>query len=240
MEAAEYLDALRDRTTALLVSARTSLDAPVPSCPGWTVADLIAHIGGTWGWAAAIVNTGARASFPAVPDGLTSAGIIGWAEEQARQVIEALGAADPDSDCWTFGLPRSRLFWFRRQALETAVHAWDAQRGVGNAEPINPELASDGIDEFLAVMLPRQVQQHPNGWTGQSIHLHRTDGAGEWMVRLGPGSVSTERVHDKSDVALRGPASSIYLWCVGRLSPTDLEVFGDPAVADRWTAKIAF
>ena len=241
MEAAEYIDVLRDGSTALLASARNNLECPVPSCPGWTVADLVAHMGGTWGWAAAIVQAGVRADRPAVPEGVRGAELIGWAEEQVRQLIEALEAADPDSACWTFGLPRSRLFWFRRQALETAVHAWDEQRSVGHPDAIDPELACDGVDEFLAVMLPRQIQQHPDGWTGQSLHLHRTDGDGEWMVRLGPGTtVSSERAHAKGDVALRGPASSIYLWCVGRLPSSDLEVLGDRNVADRWTSEVAF
>jgi uncharacterized protein (TIGR03083 family) len=187
------------------------------------------------------VQSGTRADFPAVPEGFRGAELIGWAEEQARRVLEALGAADPDANCWTFGLPRSGLFWFRRQALETAVHAWDGQRAVGQPEPISPELASDGVDEFLAVMLPRQIERQPGDWSGQSLHLHRTDGDGEWMIRLGPGAaVSTERVHDKGDVALRGPASSVYLWCVGRLPSTELEVFGDRTVAERWTSEIAF
>jgi hypothetical protein len=152
-----------------------------------------------------------------------------------------LNVAEPDSNCWTFGLPRTRLFWFRRQALETAVHAWDGRGAVGHPEPIDPELACDGIDEFLAVMLPRQLQRHPNSWTGQSLHLHRADGNGEWMVRLGPGTtVSAQPTHDKGDVALRGSASSLYLWCVNRLPSADLEVFGDRTVADRWTSEIAF
>jgi uncharacterized protein (TIGR03083 family) len=241
MEATEYLDVLRDRSTALLVSARTDLEAPVPSCPGWTVADLIAHTAGTWGWAAAVVQAGSRADAPAVPEGLSGTNLIGWAEDQAHQVLAALAAADPASNCWTFGLPRSRLFWFRRQALETAVHAWDGQGAVGRPEPLDPELASDGVDEFLEVMLSRAIRQHPNGWTGQSLHLHRTDGEGEWTVRLGPdAAVFAERAHDKGDVALRGPASSIYLWCISRLPSADLEVIGDHTVADRWTSEIRF
>jgi uncharacterized protein (TIGR03083 family) len=241
MEAAQYLDVVRDRSTALLASARADLESPVPSCPGWTVADLVAHVGGIWGWAAAIVQTGVRADRPAVPEGIRGCELVGWAETHVRRLIEALEAANPDSNCWTFGLPRSRLFWFRRQALETAVHAWDGQRSVGHLEAIESELACDGVDEFLAVMLPRQIRQPPDGWTGQSLHLHRTDGDGEWMVRIGPGTtVVSERAHDKGDVALRGPASSIYLWCVGRLPSSDLEVLGDRNVADKWTSEIAF
>ena len=86
-----------------------------------------------------------------------------WAEQQAHLVLDALDTADPDSSCWTFGEPRSRRFWFRRQALETAVHAWDVQQAVARPGPIAPELAIDGIDEFLTLMLPRQLKQQPGG-----------------------------------------------------------------------------
>jgi uncharacterized protein (TIGR03083 family) len=238
MEAAGYIDVLRDRSSSLLDASRADLGAALPSCPGWTATDLVTHVGGVWGWAAATVRSGSRADFPSPPAG---ADLIGWAGDNALQLLDALEGADPATDCWTFGLPRSRLFWFRRQALETAVHAWDAQRAFGEPEPIGAEVASDGIDEFLEVMLPRFVGQNPDAWTGQSLHLHRTDGEGEWMVQLGPGAtVSAERVHGKGDVALRGSASSLYLWIVNRIPTHDLEVFGDRAVADRWTSDIAF
>ncbi|HUC36900.1 MAG TPA: maleylpyruvate isomerase family mycothiol-dependent enzyme [Acidimicrobiales bacterium] len=240
MQPPEYVDALRDRSEAMIASVRGRLDAPVPSCPKWTVADLVAHMGQVWGWAAAIVRTGSRGDLPTAPEGGDEE-LVGWAEQQARSVVDALEGADPGSDCWTFGLPRSRLFWFRRQALETAVHTWDARNAAGISEPIAGELASDGIDEFASVMLPRRLEQHPGGWTGQTLHLHRTDGEGEWMFRLGPdGALSAERAHGKGDVALRAPASSLYLWCLNRVPSAELEVFGDSQVAERWTAEIAF
>jgi uncharacterized protein (TIGR03083 family) len=241
MESAGYLEVLSDRSTALLDSAQSDLEASVPSCPGWTVAELVTHVGITWGWAAAIVRTGTRDDLPSAPEGHDGTELVEWAAEQTRQLVAALKDADPDSDCWTFGLPRSRLFWFRRQALETAVHAWDVQHATGQPEPIGSDLATDGIDEFLAVMLPRQLQNHPDYWTGQSLHLHRTDGEGEWTIRLGPGvALSAEPTHGKGDVALRGAASSLYLWCLNRVPSTDLELFGDRDVADRWTTEISF
>ena len=178
---------------------------------------------------------------PSSPDDPGSTEVLEWAAEQSRQLADALKGADPDSDCWTFGLPRSRLFWFRRQALETAVHAWDVQHATGRPDPIDPDLATDGIDQFLAVMLPRDIQRHPDSWTGQSLHLHRTDGDGEWTIRLGPGaSLSADRTHGEGDVTLRGPASSLYLWCLNRLPSTDLDLVGDGAIADRWTTEVSF
>ncbi|MGO8859889.1 MAG: maleylpyruvate isomerase family mycothiol-dependent enzyme [Acidimicrobiales bacterium] len=241
MESGAYLDVIADRSRALLNAARADLDAPVPSCPGWKVADLVDHAGGTWGWAAAIVQTGARADYTGAPDGCRGAELIAWAEDRSRQLLTALEGSDPGSDCWTFGLPRTVLFWFRRQALETTVHAWDAEQAVGVPEPIDPLLASDGIDEFLAVMVPRQIKAHAERWSGESFHFHCTDTDGEWLVRLGPdGAVSVDLAHGKADVAIRGPASPVYLWCLNRVPAQDVEVIGEGALARRWTSEIVF
>ncbi len=104
-----------------------------------------------------------------------------------------------------------------------------------------PELASDGIDEFLTLMLPRNLRQQPGGWTGQSLHLHSTDGSGEWLFQLGPDSaVSFEHAHGDADVALQATASSLYLWCLNRIPLNEIKLFGDRAVADQWTAEITF
>jgi len=241
MNAAQYLDAFQDRSSALLAAARINVDAPLPSCPGWKVADVLDHVGVVWGWSAAIVKSGARADQPTTSDGLVGEKLIDWAEEQRQHAVDALSAADPNENCWTFGLPRSKLFWFRRQCLEATVHAWDVQRGVGEPEPIAADLASDGIDEFFSLVLPRVLKQQPSAWNGESLHFHRTDGDGEWVVRLGPGEeLAVERQHSKADVALRGPAESLYLWSINRAPSSDLDVVGDRAVADRWTAGIAF
>lgn len=242
MEPQEYIDVVRNRSVGVLVSARTDLTAPVPSCPGWTMSELIAHVGGTWGWVASIVSSGERrGEFPAIPGSITGPALIAMVEERARQLLQVLEGADPEANCWTFGLPRSALFWFRRQALETTVHAWDAEGAVAHPTPIDADMACDGIEEFLGVMLPRQVKEKPDIWTGQSLHLHRTDGDGEWLVQLGPdGQTTHEQSHGKADVALRGSASSLYLWCLNRVPLDDLEVFGDRSVARQWRSDIAF
>ena len=41
----DYLEALRDDGVALAEAAGKGLDPPVPACEGWTVADLVLHIG---------------------------------------------------------------------------------------------------------------------------------------------------------------------------------------------------
>lgn len=63
------------------------------------------------------------------------------------------------------------------------------------------------------------------------IHLHATDGEGEWLIRFDPGDVVVESGHAKGDAAVRGPAGDLLLWLYGRVPLDDLQAFGDPGAA---------
>ena len=65
---------------------------------------------------------------------------------------------------------------------------------------------------------------------GETLHLHCTDGEGEWLVRLDPDGVSSSHEHAKGDVAARGTASDLLLFLYGRVDPEQLEVFGDASL----------
>lgn len=243
MEPAAHLTVLERSAERLLGAATGSLDRPVPSCPGWDVGDLVVHVGRVWSWAAAVLEHGAQQERPAPPDARDEGALLPWAAGHAARLVSTLRAADPGSECWTFGPPPTRRFWFRRQALEAALHAWDAEAATGAPAPLDAELAADGVDELLHVGLPRWAARNPDVWHGESVHLHRTDGDGEWLVRLGPGDLTvTERGHAKGDVAVRGGAEALWLWCANRAGARDLgiEVLGDVAVAERWSAVFAF
>ena len=234
---------LSERAGALIDATAGSGDVRVQTCPDWTVADLLVHIGLVWGWAAEIVTTRERAELGEPPGERAEGALRAWAAGEAARLVAALGAADPEEGCWTFGPPRSTRFWFRRQALETTLHAWDAERAVGTPAPLDPEVAADGVDEHLTVVVPRSLRRRPGTWSGETVHLHRTDGDGEWVVRLGPdGEAATERAHSKSDLALRGTAEALWLWCANR--PLDdapgVEYFGDEGIAARWGAEMVF
>ena len=239
MDSARYVDAVRTGAATIAAAGRTNIKARVPSCPEWTLTDLISHVGGVHRWAAGIVRTGQRGQFEGPPDGLGGEQLVQWAEEQAAVLVETLEAADPDADVWTFGRPRTVRFWLRRQGQETTLHAWDAAAALGVAGPLSGDFAADGLDEFLGEMLVRVVAQKPHSWTGETLHFHRTDGEGEWLVRLGPeGQVAVDRTHGKGNAALRGPASDLLLWATNRIDAPNLERFGDQALLHRWTQEI--
>jgi uncharacterized protein (TIGR03083 family) len=121
-------------------------------------------------------------------------------------------------------------------AHEIAVHGWDAQLAAGQPQPVEPELASDGVDEFLTVFLvsPRFSAKPLAG----SVHLHATDTPGEWLVRQeDDGTLVVTAEHAKGDAALRGQASQLLLALWGRLRLDELDVIGDRAAAEHLLAR---
>jgi hypothetical protein len=123
----------------------------------------------------------------------------------------------------------------RHQVQETAVHRWDMQDAATNRDPdpIDAELASDAIDEFLSVSLPWGVN-HSKPLRG-SVHLHATDVAGEWFIEPN-GRV--DRGHARGDVALRGTASDLLLALYNRVDIDDLDVIGDGELARHLVERV--
>lgn len=235
LAAASYLDHLRADAAAMAGAARRGqLDAPVPACPGWDLHELMAHTGGVHRWVTAMVSEGAtepvsRRGMAPAPEGPA---VIDWFEEGAGSLIQALSEAGTEKHVWNWtDSPRS-YFWFRRQAQETAVHRWDAQSVSGAVEPIPVDLAIDGLDELITMWVP-DPDFAPNGpWLAGSLHIHATDGDGEWTLIPGTDLVKVEPVHGKADAAVRGTASDLLLFLWNREAP--VETFGDPAVVASW------
>jgi uncharacterized protein (TIGR03083 family) len=241
MEPSAYLDTIRTNATALVDAAAASgLEAAVPSCPDWTVADLLAHVGRVHRWA-----KGNSARSP--EDGFWAGAEIeipepdarpGWVRDGAEALISALDRP-ADEPAWTFVPPHTVGFWQRRQAQETTMHRIDAQLAAGTTVPIDPALAADGIDELLW-LLPRRPWAGPITGSGETVHLHCTDIEGEWFIVFAPVGLQVERVHAKGDLAVRGAASDLLLWCSGRASVESLDVFGDAALLTTFRRATTF
>lgn len=234
-----HLRADAERIAAVLEQA--PLDREVAGCPGWDLRRLAAHLGVVHRWATQAVLTGESPSArPLDPD--DDADLVAWFREGADALVQALATTDPDRPTWhPFPAPKVVGTWRRRQAHETSVHRWDAQAAAGAPDPIDPDLASDGIDEYLTVMLPRKLQREGLTVPSSTLHVHCTDVPGEWLIGPQGSSVSVERVHAKGDAALRGPAEALLLTLWGRGRGDDArvsghEVIGDPAAADAWLA----
>jgi len=240
----DAVDTIASAGTAITDAGRASPDAPVPTCPGWTVMTVVKHIGGVHRWATAALTAevaDAPPPFPRPDPALEGPALVDWADDARAVLLTTLAETDPDRGVWAFGPDRPARFWWRRQAHETAMHAWDATIAEGERWPMPPDVAADGLDELLAWMLPRRWTDAPPLWgAGRTIHLHRTDGDGEWLLRLG-AEPSLERGHAKGDLAVRGPAVELLAWAANRSRPghSGLELFGELALAEDWKAHVA-
>lgn len=240
---ARYLDVIRSESTALLAAARVGGgDAPVPSCPGWTIAKLVAHTGSAQHWSTAIVER--RSAEPIAPRSLERAPegamVVDWFDAGAQHLVEVLAEAGPDAAVWTWGPGGTSGWWARRMAHETTVHRWDAEGAAGTSQPVDAALAVDGLEEFFSNFSAHGGLAASVRGDGETIHLHCTDVEGEWLLRLTAEGLQVERVHAKGDVAARGSASDLLLFVCGRVTQEVLVVHGDGVLLSRWQELAKF
>lgn len=240
LSARDYLSLLQADAASLAQAAAEAGDAaPVPTCPDWTVADLVDHVAGVFHRVGSWVRLRA--------DRRLTAEEIGPApgfDEALAALVDVLSSTPLDEPVWNWSLnqPKVAAFWPRRMACETAVHRVDAQGAAGAMTPIDARLAVDAMDELLDVIVPARTAFGAEASLGGSIHFHCTDVAGEWLVSAADGTVDVTRAHAKGDAAVRGPASDVLLWAYNRApeGASAIEVFGDEAVRAAWHASVRF
>jgi uncharacterized protein (TIGR03083 family) len=217
----------------------TDLTVEVPGCPNWTAESLIVHLGTVLhrvaeGLTTQVAPTTTPPTPPSTPNELEA-----WCANLVEQLLSTLESTDPDSDVWQpFAGPARVGIWRRRLLHESMIHLWDLQRARGETLVVDPVLASDGIDEFLEIALPRVASTPgfipPTG----SLHLHCTDVHGEWWMQFDhTGALTVRREHAKGDAAIRGSAAAILLGLWNRPQPAEWdvpEVIGATEVADAW------
>jgi uncharacterized protein (TIGR03083 family) len=163
------------------LAAQADLSLRVPSCPDWTLGDLVMHLGSVQSfWAA---NLLARNSAAPLRSGSqradpTDDALLQWFRDCTKSLRNALREVGNDSPCWTWwGDPLTSGAVGRHQVQEAAVHCWDAQLTTGDPKPVAAEIALDGVSEFLEVH-GDELEVAP----GESVLLTATDSGGRWRV----------------------------------------------------------
>lgn len=237
--------------TVIADAARRGVDRDVPSCPGWTLADLIRHVGAVHRWAHEVISgrlTGRPRDMFALLDAAGAAAVApddlaAWFVEGHADLVAALLHTSDDEQFWTFGDGPSPVgFWARRQAHETAMHAVDAQLAVAAPDEVAPLptwFAVDGIDEFLDVFVRRpgaMARSDP----ARTLAVAPIDDPARWLITIGPESVTAQRTDGDApaDATLTGTAHDLYcaLW---NRSPIDrVDVDGDASVLALWAEGV--
>ena len=234
LSVADYAGALRRDGEAFAVAAEGNLEAGVPGCPGWTVKELVAHTGGVHRFWCQITERRLQ-DYHDADRAQTEPGdapLLEWFREGVANLADVLENTDGSIGVWSWSAQKNVAFVQRRMAQETAVHRWDAESAAQGGRPIEPELAGDGVDEFFEIFMPAEESTFEG--RGETIHLHQTDGDGEWILELGPEGVGVERGHRKGDAAVRGSGSDLLLMLWRRIPLSELGVHGDRALVERF------
>ncbi len=237
-------------------AARAGLDAPVPTCPGWRVADAIAHLGKVHRWAAGNLRAdGVR--IPGEEEILATVppeALLVWFAAGAEDLAGALREAAPDVDAMVFlaDAPPPREFWARRQAHESAIHAVDVLSAALGRFPTAAEadpphdLAVDGVDELLTGFVgfglvglcaegPCRVAVVPdNAGPDDLAWLVEVRADGITTTRGTPASV-VEPEQGPPDAVFRGSAAQLYLGLWNRGEEVRAE--GRSDLLERWHAR---
>lgn len=233
---------------AAVNSVRTT--APdVPSCPGWSVSDLVIHVGSVHRGTAEIVRSGppdstdrAYLGLPADTRGWPQPdqapnhtpippSLIRWFTTGAADLATVFDEHDPTATAWTWSREQTVGFWLRTQTIELSLHRWDAQAAIGTPTALDPDLAADAVLQTFEVMAParRQWRSAPPG-KGERFSFRRTDGPDHWTITT---TGDTLTIGDgPADVELAGTASDLALFLWHRIPAPSTT--GDAALVDRY------
>ncbi|MBO3751423.1 maleylpyruvate isomerase family mycothiol-dependent enzyme [Streptosporangiaceae bacterium NEAU-GS5] len=232
-----YRSWLADEGETLIASLDGDPATPVPSCPGWSITDLVAHVGSYHRWAADLLLDAVqqpRAPYSLRPDpGIT---LAAWYRASLDVLLKAIDTTDPETPMWTVTIDQKAGAWCRRQAHDLTVHRWDAQHARGHAEPVPAERATDFIDELFETTLPYTLpflgRTAPEAGialqSADQTYYRRLDGTtGRSHLSRDPGPV---------DAVLTGTPSDLLLALWRRANAATLT--GDPTALAAWQQAI--
>ncbi len=228
------------------VLSGVDLGAPVPSCPGWTVKDLVEHTARVYLHKVASTELGREPE--QWPPDLSGQTPLASFEDAYAKLTEMFATHDPSDHSGTWYDPDQTVgFWIRRMAQETVIHRRDAELAVGDPTPADRELAIDGIAELLDLFVAFPTTK----WAAEcKVVLEPADGdtvlvdTGDdrWLAKIGIGGVEVVRPVDVPTATVRvsGSPSPLLFWLWHRSAPSDghIEVEGEPAAIDRLHALL--
>jgi uncharacterized protein (TIGR03083 family) len=219
----DYIAPIRDESKRFYDAADgADPDARIPSCPEWSVRELVLHLAQVQYFWGALVEHGITdlAKFnelehPASPDDYTE--LVALGRQMAERMATTLESADQTATVWSWADRDDVAFVTRHQVQEVAIHRWDLENALGDPSPIASDVADDAIDEFLKVSLPSRNDWKPGF---DIVHLHTTDTDRDWLLEP---SGNVEDRGGSADVTLSATASDLLLALYRRIPMDGIE-----------------
>ena len=180
--------AIVEHTRRLAESAAAAgPDAAVPTAPGWTITELVEHVGQTQHWVAEIIEKRITdptqlptqmAVLPTDPREWQT-----WLSQSAQRVANACSDHALDAPVFNAaGDQRSGTrFWMTSMLNEAVVHGFDAANTAGRPADIDADIAAALISNHLTMLtsptwqMQRPESAHAIRGTGQTLQWLATD-----------------------------------------------------------------
>lgn len=255
MDRLEIIARESDRFAAVLAACPP--DAPCPTCPDWTAADLLWHLVDVHHfWSRVLgddIRTGEEAEAldedaPERPADIR--GMLGMRENATLRLVDQLAHLGDDESRWSW-VPSEQTVGFTRrmQTYEATMHRVDAELTAGtDVSPIAPDVAKGAVDHCVDVMWDAVGAWLPGSARDESaatVELVASDTGDRWLVDVGRffgvGATSgkefdiarARRAADGSEPggSVTGTAEELALWAWGRAPIDSVSISGsDEAV----------
>jgi len=234
----DHVGALRTESERFSAAVARAADdgVRVPSCPAWTVRDLVAHLGRVQRFWAAMVRRGGTEPPTERPD-LPSPGagddLAAWYRACADDLLEAVTSTSSDREAWAWWeSPHTVAAITRHQVQEAGVHRWDLEAALGRPEPLDADVAADAVDEFLEIVVPARQGEQPWSRPTGVLELAATDVEGVRHLSLtGDGPRRSDEPEAIPLTTITAPATDLLLVLYRRVPLDAVDVRGDQALA---------
>jgi uncharacterized protein (TIGR03083 family) len=235
-----YLACLQADSARLAEVGRLGLPAAVPSCEDWTVETVLRHVATVYLHKIEALRIAARPD-PWPPAGLDDRDALELFDETRAAIVVALTEAGTELPTWTFSpSDKTSGFWYRRMALETAVHRVDAELAHDVVTPVDRSLALDGIDEILTLMLGGPWWEEGDTKHPVDATIRITSAGRSWTIRLDATSaLVTADAEGDVDAEVFGEPDDIFLWLWGRHDLSMEQSAGDDTAVQEFRARVA-
>jgi uncharacterized protein (TIGR03083 family) len=235
-----YLDHIRDDGDLIAAAAPHGLHQPVPACPGWDVTEVLAHLAAVYDHKVMAMRLGRR---PEAGEWVTDESFgkttLEWFEDEHAKLLAELTAHQPNDRAWSWWPADQTVgFWYRRMALETVVHRVDVEAQFGPPSAIDSELAIDGIDEVLTLMLGGEDEAAVEAPGTGTVEVRAGDSA--WSITLETTRTVVESGRRSSpNAVLSGDPAALFLYLWGRAPMDTLTRGGDESKIGLMRARLA-
>ncbi len=235
-----YLSSIDSDTDRLLAVAGQGLKEQVPCCPGWDVAEVVWHVAVVYEHKVRVITDNAWPD-PWPPADFDGRDEIVFLRQAKADLMTAFADHPADEQTTTFSADDTSVgFWIRRMALEAAIHRYDAEAAHGEVTAIPEDIALDGIDEILHVMLAgpwwesRVETEHPLDAT-----IAVESGERRWLCDVRRSAVIVDDDSEVSaDATVAGDPQELFLWLWGRVDDAAVGFTGDEPLVPEFRQRL--